>query len=100
MNTPDYFQQARADLAAAVDETIRAEVRAKLANRPGLMFAAANTAMTVYLVTYEGQVIGELHHPAGAGFAEWRALPAGSTDQILGPFRTGREAATALLDYM
>lgn len=95
--TPRYLQRAREELAAADTRARRAEVRAELARRPSLAYAAVNDAKTVYLVTYDGHVIGELHHSPNAGaLAEWRAWPDGDYLE-LGPFRTARQAASALL---
>lgn len=99
MTTPRYLQQARDSLAAAAETAKRAEVRAKLAARGGLAYAAANNERTVYLVTQDGKVIGELRHdPANAGaLIDWQALPDGDPGRALGPFRTARQAASALL---
>lgn len=98
MTTPKYLQQARDSLAAATETARRAEVRAKLATRSGLAYAAANSDQTVYLVTNEGQVIGELHHPADASATtDWHALPDSDPSRAIGPFRTARQAAAALL---
>ncbi len=98
MTTPRYLQHARDNLAGAVETAQRAEVRAKLATRRGLAYAAVNDEGTVYLVSRDGQVIGELHHPPETGaLTDWRARPAGDPGRVLGPFRTARQAAAALL---
>lgn len=95
--TPRYLQRAREELATADTRARRAEVRAELAGRPNLAYAAVNDAKTAYLVTYGGHVIGELHHSPHAGaLAEWRAWPDGDYLE-LGPFHTARQAAAALL---
>lgn len=97
MTTPSYLQSARDDLAAATATARRAEVRAKLATRPGLAYAAVDDERTVYLVSHDGQLIGELHHPANTGaLTHWYARPDADPGAELGPFRTGRQAASAL----
>lgn len=97
MTVPRYLQQARDDLAAAAATARRAEVRAKLAARRGLAYAKINDEGTVYLVSQDGTVIGELRHRAGSGFSDWCARPDGDPGRVLGPFRTARQAAAALL---
>jgi len=98
MTTPRYLQHARDHLAAAEETAKRAEVRAMLATRRGLAYAAANDEKTVYLVSQDGQVIGELHHTAASGaLADWHARPTGAPGRVLEPFRTARQAAAALL---
>jgi hypothetical protein len=95
--TPRYLQRAHEELEAADARARRAEVRTELAGRPSLAYAAVNDAKTVYLVAYDGHVIGELRHSANSGaLAEWRAWP--DEDYLeLGPYRTARQAAAALL---
>lgn len=98
MTTPNYLQQAHAALAAGAAAVKRAEARAKLVNRPGLAYAAANDKRTSYLVSYQGEVIGELHHSRDAGaLTGWRARLSADLSHELGPFHTGRQAAVALL---
>ncbi|MGH3910487.1 MAG: hypothetical protein ACRDRM_06610 [Pseudonocardiaceae bacterium] len=98
MTTPRYLQQAQDDLAAATATAMRAEVRANLATRRGLAYAAVDDERTVYLVSHDGHIIGELHHPADTGaFTNWHARPDADTRRELGPFNTARQAAAALL---
>jgi len=91
------------DLDAALDDLETAEsrvraalVRQDLATRPGLAYAPLDDAGT-YLVTWDGQPVGYLHHdPADSWLTGWTAR----TDENAageGPYSTPRQAAQALI---
>lgn len=92
------LDDVHAGLAATIDTTLRVETLAVLADRPGLAYATANVTRTVYLVTYYGKLIGELRHqPNDGAISGWRARPIGEGAREIGPYRTARQAAAALL---
>lgn len=96
MTNPEHLDAARMELDRAAAIASEAEVRADLADRPGLAYAAVDHEQEVFLVSHEGRVLGKLRHPAAAGaLAGWFACPDHGPE--VGPFHTARHAAVALL---
>ncbi|MGA4867614.1 hypothetical protein ACPB9J_33815 [Streptomyces lavendulocolor] len=94
---PSNLETAEIAFEHAGESLRRASVTADLASRPGLSYARLDDALRgPYLVTWEGQLIGEVRSEEDTVLKGWYAVPISDEGAPSGPFLTIRAAAASL----